>query len=253
MLILGMDSMSGDILLGFANATLKNGATVIPGIVGGALYIPGNGSYANFGSLPHGCMHYPGNCTLGATFSFWVRFYAWQVNGIGLVINNGGCWYESTGFCFWQMPDSFGFSARLVEGGHNYVIKNVTLYTWHFITGTYKNGIILLYHNGCIAPFSSRSTWVRSHNLLGVYPLTAGSPRVTSYSPHMALDQLLIWDTELPADDVWELYKLGGITWTISIYPFWTTDVNCCCHWISIPRPNIKTVFRGYEDSHVKE
>ena len=206
-----MDTSNNTILMGPQQATLNNGATIIPGMIGAALYTQGNGAYAEFGNLPFDCLHHPDSCVYGVTLTFWVKFYSWPTDTYKFVIHSGGCRRDFVGLCVSQNTNYLGFVTRLSRMGYQVRIRNIALHIWHFISISFKDERLLFYNNGCSIPLIFTSSWVRNYPRTTSNTFTIGSMLDREqHSSHIALDQLTIWDVELSADDIWELYRLGG-------------------------------------------
>ena len=207
-----MDAAEGDILHGHVNGRLKNGATVIPGgIAGGAFYSPGygSGSYADFGTV--GCLHDPDSCTSGITFSFWVKISELPGSSLMFILHSGGCYSGAAGFCLDLVNDFVVFVSRHNAGGCNALTSSLALFKWHFLTVSYNNCSISFYSNGCRLPLTSAKTWDRRPAITLSYAFTIGGvDGDTSRSLQMAIDHMLVWNTELSPEDIWELYLLGG-------------------------------------------
>ena len=206
-----MDAAVAGVLNGYVSGHLRNGAIVIPGIEGEAFFGPGDGSgsHANFGTIE--LLQLPDNYTSGITFSLWIKFFALP-SSLSYILYSGGCAKSAAGFCLGMNTDYIVFSIRHRVVGCNAKISLLSLFQWHFLTMSHKDCTIFFYNNGCKLPLKSTSNWERSSDLTTSYPFTIGGrDGSTSHSSRVAIDQVLIWDTELTSEDVWELYLLGGI------------------------------------------
>ena len=206
-----MDAAVAGGLNGHLSGHLKNGAIVIPGMEGDAFFGPGNGSgsHANFGTIEW--LQFPDNHTSGITFSLWIKVFA-SPSSFSYILHTGGCIYSASGVCLAIRPDYIVFVSRPGVGGCNAKISPLQLFEWHFLTVSYKDCTISFYNNGCKLPLKSTSNWERSTELTTSYSFTIGGrDGSTSHSSRVAIDHMLIWDTELTSEDVWELYLLGGI------------------------------------------
>ena len=206
-----MDAAVAGVLNGYVSGHLRNGAIVIPGIEGEAFFGPGDGSgsHANFGTIE--LLQLPDNYTSGIAFSLWIKFFALP-SSLSYILYSGGCAKSAAGFCLGMRTDYIVFAIRHRVVGCNAKISLLSLFQWHFLTVSHKDCTISFYNNGCRLPVKSTSNWERSTEITTSYPFTIGGrDGSTSRSLRGAIDHMLIWDTELRTEDVWELYLLGGI------------------------------------------
>ena len=199
-----MDLTEDDVLLGSLNGTLMHGATVIPGVVGYAVYIYGSQAYVDFGTHTSGCFFVPSQCYSGMTVSFWLKIFATIMSPVEIFLDNGGITYTSVGICIWRSSAGIGITIRNELGGYNSMMRHPSPMECHFVIFTVKAGTINIFMNGCYTSPTQTDFWTRGTALTTSMPFTIGSSNQTA---PFALDNIRIWYTELSRDEIWDLYS----------------------------------------------
>ena len=136
-----LDVTQGNVVLGSLNGTLKRGATVIPGMIGNAIYIDGHLAYVDFGTHTSGCFFDPSQCNSGMAVSFWLRIDS-IISSFEVFVDNGGCDYEAIGFCVWGDRGVLAVTSRSAHSWFNAMIPMPSLMNWNFITVSINAGTI---------------------------------------------------------------------------------------------------------------
>ena len=204
-----MDLASGTTtLIGSINGTLQNGASVIPGVTGTAFYTGATGGCLDLGIHSGGCIHYPDDCPNGISIALWLKIYELPVPGTFLVIiDNGGCWPDSAGYCLFLMHDGIGFTARHELPGYMEMIAIVPLHQWFHIAVSHKETNTSIFVNGCTGETIYNVQWERSSATTEqIRRFMCGCLENGQGPAHVAMDEMDIWYTALSEDDIWQLY-----------------------------------------------
>ena len=199
-----LDVIQGNMVLGPLNGTLMNGATLISGMVGNAIYIDGNMAYVDFGIRTSGCFFDPSDCDSGMTVSFWLRIHSIR-SSFDTFVDNGGCLFEAIGFCVWTERGRLGITSRNVLSWFYAGIPLPSLMKWNFITVSINNGAAKFFVNGCHTSINYGNGGDRYFPFTMQLPLTIGKRNVAV--PEFAIDSIRIWYTELTPKEVWDLYS----------------------------------------------
>ena len=208
-----MDVIKDGKVLGSTDGVLVNNPNFVPGKVRNALSFSGIDQAVHLGMHASECFHSPEMCISESTFVYWLK---WEpLTRVGLILETGG-WF---GF-------SHGYSHQINSDGTMIILaKDYETYydlktfvgnpnQWLFIVITWSPSVgIKLYVNGC--PFGddvvTANIRPRIHTLVRNQQFVIGEP--SSGSPHranMTLDNLVAWDEEIHADEVWQLYVQAG-------------------------------------------
>ena len=192
-------------ILGFLNGTLMRGATVIPGLVGNAVYIDGNRAYVDFGTHTSGCFFSPSQCNSGMTVSFWLKMYSKIRSSFVVFVDNGGCTFAAVGFCVWGSQGVIAMTSRNERSWFNARIPLPSLMKWNFVTGSITAGTMTIFINGCYTSPTAEDAGRRAVRLTRQIPLMIGSR--DEAAPHFAIDDIRVWYNELNPKEVWGLYS----------------------------------------------
>ena len=204
-----MNLASGtNLLIGPRNGTLQSGASVIPGVIGTAFYTGTSGGYLDLGhNSATGCGRSPGDCPYGTSIAFWLKIYELPApNSSVVMIDQGGCWPDSVGYCLFLEDDGLGFTARDDFLGFTEKIAILPLHQWYYVTVSYKDNHTAIYVNGCPAETIYSDQWERSVSVTRMPRLTFGSLGGGLNPAHVALDEVVIWHRALSAGYIWHLY-----------------------------------------------
>ena len=209
-----MDVAQGRTLKGYIDGDLKGSASLVPGFRGNALYIDGQqGSRVGYGVHTHGCFFVPDQCNEGITFSFWLMLKE-RLSAFKMIINSGGCWPQSVGFCLYVSSDNSIRFATMEENVYYFRKMPIPAVSeWHLFIITSINGQIKMYVDGCdVEPYSKAYNKPRlqphTEDLdfhIGDWDATGGK------GAHFVLDELMVWYRVLDKDDIWNFYVQGAL------------------------------------------
>ena len=217
---LPMDEIQGSTLMGSIAGNLPSSATIVPGMVAGALYTNGLDQVVDYGDHRTQCFHQPDRCTEGVTFSMWLKIMS---SSESVVFDCGGLY-----------PDSIGYAMRRTSGGAFRVgvqgettvtstdILSWNLNEWVHLVVTYERSAgVQLYKNGCQlgrqnTPRDRTSTITRLPHLF------LGGRAYGDDKAEMAMDNMLIWHEILTAGEIWQIYSQGGtLVWFKWLVPWY--------------------------------
>ena len=192
--------------------------SLVPGKVGTALRL--EGAELNYGR-PNECFYNITLCTNGLSVSLWVKYYAIQAGGEGVILEGGGFYPESQGFhlsrnsytnfqvnIFDDTWDHFGN----VPYGDEFVWKHL-VFTWKG-----KTFPISLYQNGCLGEGGSLLRPVlASRSRTEDFKIGGNGQGGAGQRGNIALDNVLMWYHALTPEEVWQLYVQGGEVWRTSL------------------------------------
>lgn len=206
-----MEEINGVTLVGAIDGEVQNGATLVAGRYGNALYTNGSGTqYVTYGHQPTLCYTMPSVCTTsGLTYSMWVRIH--QEDVISVIFASGafrgyaGIYLVYKDDNYWQagvktptMKYKYRANPGTASAGH-----------WlHMVVTWSVDSYMQMYINGCEA--GGTPTLSAESPLGGIRPFNIGADGNTENRAHMELDHLLIWTQAMTPVDIWHLYMQGG-------------------------------------------
>ena len=206
-----MDLVDWDIIVGHLNGILEGGARMVTGVWGKALYIDGQpGSRVDYGVHTDGCFFDPDQCDEGITISMWLRVPE-IYSGFGLIFDNGGCTPDAVGYCLQLIDDELSFTINQRLQRYAFGIKGYTPNQWFLMTITYFDNNGSIYVNGCkmaLYWFDMIKPRPDPHSMDSVFYI--GDWAAIGFTPHVTIDDLLVWYTALSAEEMWNLYVQGG-------------------------------------------
>lgn len=187
--------------LGNYNGTLTNGATYDTGIINNGFSLDGVNDYVDISPSLGASLTAP---TSSFSYSAWV--YKTK-SGQAVIVQNGGSSFGCT------MAVTSGGFIGLFYGGSSAVQGSTTsagfinLNTWHHVVATYDGaGNVSFYRDGASAGTYSIS-WTDG---AGTADAWIGSFLGSSNFFGGIIDEVGIWDRELSASEVTELYNSGA-------------------------------------------
>ena len=210
-----MDVIDRNILIGHLNGTIHGGPSTLPGIRGNALYFDGlPGSLVDYGVHTEGCFFDPHQCDQGITLSIWLALHD-SSSRFKIILESGGCNTYGIGFCIYF--DGSGLVYFIVRYKINVCAINVpepTVFQWNLFTATFTMREFAMFTNGCnCESYCTKSNVPRKYDCSQNSTFHMGDVpwhSLPSYTPHVAIDELMIWYRVLPSDEVWSFYVQGG-------------------------------------------
>lgn len=210
-MILPMETIDGNTLIGDINGTVVGGATLVAGKHGNSLYTDGITQYVNYGVHDQDCFANPDMCANGITFSFWVMMLD-QIPDFHTVFDSGSVYADSLGFSFKRESDGKPL-ARVATSTTTFFYRSDGIWElnqWLHVVFTWSvDDGIQLYFNGCPASGQVLS-WLRMYQFAAYDPFVLGANGQLIYNAHMKLDHMLIWYEVLTPQEAWHLYVQGG-------------------------------------------
>jgi hypothetical protein len=201
------------------HGTIVGGVTYTTGIVGNGNAFQFNGS-TGYVVLPNNSL----NLTSDFSVSLWANFTS--VGSINTTLIDSTCFGNNTspqeGTSGWRL---YYFNGYLffdnVNDNSNVQLSTTainTANTWYHITVTLTSGSTIIYVNG--TPIVSNTTTQRPNYRKTVTP-KIGDNRAGNGKFNGKIDALTIWNKKLTADEVTQLYNIGGGIQ----YPFTTQTI----------------------------
>ncbi len=223
-----LDSMTEGTAVGPHSANI----VFLPGKVNNSFYFNNpmgtHQAYFNLGSYPATsyCFPEPQRCPKGVSYAFWMKllgiptgtnqgfFSTATKNGPGLVVNWQGSSYDRLAIRIKRDSDTKRDWIRLSRDDfmQEYGFGNWVHYviTYKYVAGSGKNDLEV-YFNGEIQEKVQKkmSNWMYANTEDYNGNLQLGSAYVSNYDTtgNMAFDDLIIWEEQLPCDDVFRLYQ----------------------------------------------
>ena len=201
-----MDEMVEQLILGNPNATAFNGAQLLNGKVGLALYTNGVDQWVDLGNQRHSCAGNFHRCNSGFVMVMWMKAHS-----DGFVLSSGGQHADSMGVAlklqqtilrarfrqelvFWALRGTFGVSFE--------VWYHVAM-TWDAATGgkCYVNGVLDAQGDIATSQLSNREG-----NTYAKFILASGNIDPPYQAAGVAIDELRIWDVAANETLMWQIY-----------------------------------------------
>ena len=203
---------SGDI-----NPTSMDGTPRrVDGKVGHALRL--EGAEINYGR-PSECFYDINLCTNGLSVSLWVKYYAINAGGEGVVLDGGGFYPESQGLHLSRNAHT-NFQVNIFDDTWNHY-GNVPYgdeFVWKHLVFTWKGHTlpISLYQNGCLGSGGNVEAPAGTRTETQDFKVGGNGKGGVVQRGDIALDHVLMWYHALTPEEVWQLYVQGGqVWWTI--------------------------------------
>ena len=210
-----MDDAVGDQIQGSISGTMMNGASLMRGKYGNAIFTDGNRQYLDYGIHETQCFYNPDVCTTGVTYSLWLKLLPNTVTFYAL--DMGGNNFNSRGVYIKFYPDQdIKLSMKWNLKYDYYRTSNFPLLTWTHVAFTWERAAgIRLFINGCDADvnndkgLSSRDP--RSYRRTRTYKFLIGADKnaIRTFGK-MVLDDFIAWHDVLEPSQIWELFLQGG-------------------------------------------
>ena len=210
-----MDVIERNILIGHLNGTLQGDPVILPGIRGNALYFDGlPGSRVVYGVHNEGCFFDPHQCDQGITLSIWLALHETS-SRFQIIFDSGGCNKYGIGFCiYFDGSGLVDFIVRYKINEYAISVPEPTVFQWNLFTATFTNGEFAMFINGCNwESYCTKSDGSRDDDYSQNTTFHMGDApwhSLPGYTPHVAIDELMIWYRVLTADEVWCFYVQGG-------------------------------------------
>ena len=209
-----MDVIRGGYIIGSIDGRVRGSASLVPGKQVNALSLDGINGRVYYGKYFNECFHLPEMCTTGSTFSYWLRYRNPNTgDSHGCILDTGGMYHSSHGYTLRILyPATLG--ATVIDVANYYVtIANIdNPFDWLFIVHTWSPSTgINIYLNGCIMNGQMKAMFGRTQKLRLSFPFKIGEKVYGDRQrAEMDLDNLMAWDNELTAEEVWQLYVQAG-------------------------------------------
>ena len=209
-----MEVIDRNILIGHFNGTLHGNPGMLPGIRGNALYFDGlPGSRVDYGVHTEGCFFDPYQCDQGITLSIWLALHD-SSSTFKIILESGGCNTYGIGFCIYFDGGFVNFGARYKINTYTISVSEPTVFQWNLFTVTYTKGEFAMFVNGCnCESYCTKSDGPRDDDYSQNSTFHIGDApwhSLPGYTPHVAIDELMIWYRVLTVDEVWSFYVQGG-------------------------------------------
>ena len=131
-----------------------------------------------------------------------------------IILESGGCNTYGIGFCIYFDGGFVNFGARYKINTYTISVSEPTVFQWNLFTVTYTKGEFAMFVNGCnCESYCTKSDGPRDDDYSQNSTFHMGDApwhSLPGYTPHVAIDELMIWYRVLTADEVWSLYVQGG-------------------------------------------
>ena len=202
---------AGGVLVGSIDGAVTGGASLVPGKHGSALSLNGIDAVVAYGRHTDQCFHLPEKCTMGSTYAYWLRYRT--PTSLAVILDSGGLYSPSHGFAFGIDKNGIMF-LMAIDLTHEYLFEAYigNPNHWLYIVHTWSTSSSFnLFLNGCIVGASKKDKSPRYNALAWSTDFGIGeSVEMSIDRADMDLDNLLAWDEELTADEVWQLYMQAG-------------------------------------------
>ena len=214
-LYLQMDHAVGDKIQGSIIGTMMNGASLVKGKNGNAIFTDGNRQYLDYGIHNTQCFYNPDVCATGVTYAFWLKLLPNTV--LFYVVETGGSSFDARGLYVRGYPDKgIKLSMKWNLKFDYYRASDFPYLTWtHVVFIWDRTAGIRLFINGCDADvnndkgLSTREPRIRP--ITKTYRFLIGADRNSTRSfGKMALDEFIAWHDVLEPGQIWELFLQGG-------------------------------------------
>ena len=206
-----MDVIQGNDVKGSIDGTTKGGASLVPGKHGSALSLNGNDGRVHYGVNVGECFHFPGMCSTGSTYAYWLRYRAPRKEAV--ILDTGGLYVDTQGYAVIVMKKGALELEASDSTGHYFLSAHIgNPDHWLFIVHTWSpSSGFNLYLNGCILGDAYADKIRRVRGITASLRFTIGEDAdIGADRANMDLDNLLAWDEELAAAEVWQLYVQAG-------------------------------------------
>ena len=209
-----MDTVEGGILQGPSGGEVSRGAEVVS---------DDNGNYMNFTGSLSGYIRYPKNgsncyqnpkvCDKGVTFAFWIWM---QGTNDTMIFSTGqGAGEQGEGYGLRRKSSNLFFVVKYDKQRWFVRISDVLpqqhwehfVFTWDSVT---KN--IRVYFNGCdVNQGNEHTSWNNpKYRFRKFVPFVIGCNPAIRGCATMFLDEMVIWEEPLNADQVWSVFARSG-------------------------------------------
>ena len=141
-----MDEVLGNVLLGSINGTMTGGVSLVPGLVGNALYTSDGAGRVNLGFYRSQCFYNPDSCNQGVTFAMWIK--RGGNARAGYMLNTGASLQQSRG----KWPVITMHYSDVIMGAFTYQITSLTIVystvCWGKDQGKYQGSASLAFVRG---------------------------------------------------------------------------------------------------------
>ena len=205
---------------GSIKGTVMNGASLVAGQIGNAIFIDGNNQYIDYGIHQNECFYDQDECAEGVTFALWFKVHSDAV--ISTAIDTGATHTQSGEvYMAYIRNHDLKLSIKWDQMYDFYKVPNFLLLTWIHVTFTWDRRIgIRAFLNGCDAdPTNSKgyaSRTPREKARVKTYSFTVGTGKNGTFEfGQMALDEMMAWNDVLEPSQIWQLFIQGGTTSTV--------------------------------------
>ena len=210
-----MDDISGNIVLGSIDGTLMNGASLVSGKIGKAIFTDGINQYIDYGIHQSECFYNQDACGEGVTYSLWFKVHSGFATFSA--IDTGATSQSSRGvYLRYFVNRNIKLSIKWEQIYHYYTVPNFPLLTWMHLafTWTRQNGI-RGYINGCDADVADSrgypSMAFRDDPIIQTFTFTVGTGKSGTVGfGRMSMDELMAWNNVLEPEEIWQLFIQGG-------------------------------------------
>ena len=214
-LYLPMDAAVGDQIQGSISGTMMNGASLVRGKNGNAIFTDGNSQYLDYGKHITQCFYNPDVCATGVTYAFWLKLFPNTVTFYG--VDMGGNDYGASGLYVKCYPDKgIKLSMKWKLKFDYYPASDFPYLTWTHVVFIWERATgIRLFINGCDADVNNEKGLStrerRTRPITRTYKFLIGADAdATRTFGKMAMDEFIAWHEVLKPDEIWELFLQGG-------------------------------------------
>ena len=210
-----MDDIKGNKIQGSIDGTVKNGASLVAGKIGNAIFTDGISQYIDYGMHLNECFYNQDVCTKGVTFALWFKAHSDVITFTA--IDTGATDRDSRGVYlrYFETRD-LKISIKWDQKYDYYRVPSFPPLTWIHLAFTWdRQSGIHGFINGCDADttdskgYASRD--LRQQAIHKTYRFTVGTGKNGTVGfGEMSLDELMAWNNVLEPAEIWQLFIQGG-------------------------------------------
>ena len=216
-----MDDIIDNKVQGSVDGTVKNGASLVAGKIGNAIFTDGISQYIDYGIHQNECFYNQDACAEGVTFSLWFKVHSGYATFSA--IDTGATSQSSRGvYLRYFVNRNIKISIKWEQMYDYYKVPNFPLVTWIHLafTWTRQDGI-RGFINGCDADVTDSkgyaSRTIRDDPITETFRFTVGTGKSgTEGFGRMSVDELMAWNNVLGPAEIWQLFIQGGTMHPVS-------------------------------------
>ena len=209
-----MDDFQGNRMQGSIDGALMNGASLVAGKIGNAIFTDGISQYIDNGIHQSECFYNQDACIEGVTFSLWLIVHS--DSATFNAIDTGATKRNSRGFYLtFRLNHDMKLSIKWEKMYDYYKVPNFPLLTWihpAFIWNRHHG--IRGFINGCDADVTDSKGYdsraIRDDPITNTFRFTVGAGKSgTGKFGRMSLEELMAWNHVLQPAEIWQLFIQG--------------------------------------------